>query len=250
MNTKRYLLAGTASVLFHSLVFSAIPNTMVMAMPVGTESTRVSLNLVSVPQQAPKPQIIAEAPAPTKAVKAKPKKEVKTEQKRLVKKPKVTEEQAVKQPVTKDIVKKATPKKKPSVVKKDTVKPAKKTTKPKEEMVSRADSQPKPEVKAQEAAGVNSPPQLVNKPNFSSTPSPVSYPKIAQRRALEGKVLFEVWIDSSGKQIKQILVKSSGTNVLDDAALAAIKRWQFSSYIVDGQAIAHRVHIPVRFKLD
>ncbi|MEZ8093525.1 TonB family protein [Photobacterium swingsii] len=235
MNTKRYLLAGTASVLFHSLIFSAIPNTMVMAMPVGTDSMRVSLNLVSVPQQAPQPNVVTQPPAPAKPVEAKPKKVVKTEQKRLVKKPKVTEEKVTQKPVDK-VAKKAPTKKQSPAVKKEVVEPVKKAA--------------KPEVKAQAAAGVNNAPQLVTKPSFATRPSPVSYPKIAKRRGLQGQVLVEVWIDSSGKQVKQTLVKSSGANILDDAALEAIKRWQFSSHIVDGQAIAHRVQIPVRFKLD
>lgn len=249
VNTKRYLLAGTASVLFHSLIFSAIPNTMVMAMPVGTDSMRVSLNLVSVPQQAPQPNVVTQPPAPAKPVEAKPKKIVKTEQKRLVKKPKVTEEKVTQKPVDK-VAKKAPTKKQSPAVKKEVVEPVKKAAKPETKVASTAKDQSKPEVKAQAAAGVNNAPQLVTKPSFATRPSPVSYPKIAKRRGLQGQVLVEVWIDSSGKQVKQTLVKSSGANILDDAALEAIKRWQFSSHIVDGQAIAHRVQIPVRFKLD
>ncbi|MCG7585741.1 energy transducer TonB, partial [Photobacterium sp. OFAV2-7] len=109
---------------------------------------------------------------------------------------------------------------------------------------------PKAEIKSQQAAGVNSSPKLVTRPTFVTRPSPVKYPKIAKRRGIEGQVMVEVWIDENGKQVRQTLVKSSGAQVLDRAALDAIKRWQFSSHTVDGQAIAHRVQIPVRFKLD
>uniref|UniRef100_UPI00242E07E1 energy transducer TonB n=1 Tax=Photobacterium iliopiscarium TaxID=56192 RepID=UPI00242E07E1 len=92
--------------------------------------------------------------------------------------------------------------------------------------------------------------QLVSKPTFVTRPSAVNYPKLAKRRGIEGQVLIEVWIDIKGQQLKQKLIKSSGAQILDNAAIAAIKKWHFSSHIVNGKAIAHRVQIPVRFKLD
>lgn len=99
------------------------------------------------------------------------------------------------------------------------------------------------------SAGANSP-ELVSKLTFSTRPSPVKYPRLAKRRGVQGQVMVEVWIDQTGRQIKQTLLASSGTNILDKAALDAIKKWQFSSHIVDGRAIVHRVQIPVRFQLD
>ncbi|MCQ1058479.1 energy transducer TonB [Photobacterium sp. DNB23_23_1] len=245
MNAKRYAIAGIASVLAHSLLLSAIPNRMVMAMPVGTESTKVSLNLVSAPSPQPSEPDAAEAPPPA-PVEA-PKKVVKEETtvKKLVKK---------KQPEPKAEIKKTskpTPKKpvekvvEPKKVKKPVDVKKTETT---EEITKAPDAAPA--VKSQAASGVNSEPQLVTTPTFATRPSPVKYPRIAKRRGLEGQVLVEIWIDESGKQVKQNLVKSSGTEILDDAAIAAIKRWRFSSHIVDGQAIAHRVQVPVRFKLD
>ncbi|MDV5169069.1 energy transducer TonB [Photobacterium rosenbergii] len=248
MNAKRYAIAGVVSVLAHSLLLSAVPNKMVMAMPVGTDSTKVSLNLVSAPAPQPTEPVAAEPPPPA-PVEA-PKKVVKEETavKKLVKK---------KQPEPKPEVKKVTkPAPKKTVEKKVEQKVAKKPTpvkkpvendKPKaiEEVAKTAAP-----TLAQAASGVNSEPQLVTKPTFATRPSPVKYPRIAKRRGIEGQVLVEIWIDESGKQVKQNLLKSSGTEILDDAALEAIKRWRFSSHIVDGQAIAHRVQVPVRFKLD
>ena len=248
MNAKRYAIAGVVSVLAHSLLLSAVPNKMVMAMPVGTDSTKVSLNLVSAPAPQPTEPVAAE-PTPPAPVEA-PKKVVKEETtvKKLVKK---------KQPEPKPEIKKVTkPAPKKPVEKKVEQKVAKKPTpvqkpvendKPKaiEEVVKAQAPAP-----AQTASGVNSEPQLVTKPTFATRPSPVKYPCIAKRRGIEGQVLVEIWIDESGKQVKQNLLKSSGTEILDDAALEAIKRWRFSSHIVDGQAIAHRVQVPVRFKLD
>lgn len=246
MNAKRYAIAGAISVLAHSLLLSAVPNTMAMAMPVGTESTKVSLNLVSAPTPQPAGPVTTEPPAP-KA----PKKVVKEETavKKLAKKKQPTAETkkinkpAPKTSIDKKVEQKVTNKTEPVVNPVEINKP-----KPAQELTKA--TEPVPTVQSQAASGVNSEPQLVTKPTFATRPSPVKYPRIAKRRGLEGQVLVEIWIDESGKQVKQNLLKSSGTEILDEAAIAAIKRWRFSSHIVDGQAIAHRVQIPVRFKLD
>lgn len=92
--------------------------------------------------------------------------------------------------------------------------------------------------------------KLVSKPTFATRPGSVNYPKLAKRRGIEGQVLIEVWIGTKGQQLNQKLIKSSGAQILDNAAMTAIKKWHFSAYIVNGTAIAHRVQIPVRFKLD
>ncbi|WP_026344616.1 energy transducer TonB [Oceanimonas smirnovii] len=96
----------------------------------------------------------------------------------------------------------------------------------------------------------NSAPKRIEKPSFKTRPSPIAYPVQARRRGLEGTVVVEVWLDEQGKQTKRVLARSSGVNVLDKAAIKAIAKWQFSAYIENGQALAHRVQIPIRFKLD
>ncbi len=61
--------------------------------------------------------------------------------------------------------------------------------------------------------------------------------------------MIEVWIDEQGKQVKQVLLQSSGHSVLDERALNTIKKWRFSKRVEQGKAIAHRVHIPINFQL-
>lgn len=90
---------------------------------------------------------------------------------------------------------------------------------------------------------------LVKKPRFNAKPTPVTYPRIARKKGLEGKVLIEVWLDEQGNQIKQLLLESSGHRVLDERALSTIKEWRFSNQLEQGQAIAHRVQIPINFQL-
>ncbi|WP_245823889.1 energy transducer TonB [Photobacterium proteolyticum] len=179
------------------------------------------------------PEAVKKALAPKPKPKPKPEPEPEPEPKITKPEPKKVSENPVKE-VTKKIDKPEPPKKV------DEAKPA----------TPKSVAKPKAEMKSEQAAGVNSSPRLVTRPTFATRPSPVKYPKIAKRRGIEGQVMIEVWIDKNGKQIKQTLVQSSGAQVLDKAAIEAIKRWQFSSHTVDGQAIAHRVQIPVRFKLD
>ncbi|ELR67729.1 Ferric siderophore transport system, periplasmic binding protein TonB [Photobacterium marinum] len=222
-------------------------------MPVGTESTRVSLNLVSVPKPAAH-QAVKETPAPAVQTETKPEPiQKETKIKKLVKRKQPENKSLPVQKNIKPAPQKTAPKKAENKVVKNKEQklPERTTSKPqpvKAEPMPQAEA--KPEVKSQEAAGVNNSPKLVSNPTFATRPSPVKYPRIAKRRGIEGQVMIEVWIAPDGKQIKQTLLKSSGTTVLDEAALKAIKRWRFSSHVVDGQAIAHRVQIPVRFKLD
>ncbi|MCG3863309.1 MULTISPECIES: energy transducer TonB [unclassified Photobacterium] len=272
MNIKRYLIAGCASILFHSLIVSAMPEKKIITVPL-EKSTSVAVNLVSLPNIKPEPIVEpakAQPPAivtPQPVAKTTPtpkttmKKLVKKSQpeKKTVKAPvqpkKKAHQKTVKKPVTKNIQKKVEKK----TVSKNVTKTQRKTQRKTEKFELKATDYTKPvssqlalnnTTKAKKTTvGANSP-QLVSKPTFATKPSAVKYPRLAKRRGIEGTVLVEVQIAKDGHQVKQKLIKSSGANVLDNAALKAIKKWRFSPHIVDGIAIAHRVQIPVRFKLD
>ncbi|WP_318438048.1 energy transducer TonB [Photobacterium leiognathi] len=269
MNLKRYAIAGSASILFHSLLVSAMPDKKIITVPV-SEPASVSVNLVSLPIAKPEPVIqpVVETPVePIKPVAKTMMSAPKTEMKKLVQKTKpVTKPKA--EPKKKAVPKKPTPKK--TVTKKADVKkpvqnktvkkeqPTKPITTSKKFTLDKPNNKPatksvvevNKKTKNQQATLGSSEPQLVSKPTFATKPSPVSYPRLAKRRGIEGTVLVEVLIGKDGKQLKQKLAKSSGASVLDKAALKAIKLWRFSPHIIDGKAIAHRVQIPVRFKLD
>ena len=51
-----------------------------------------------------------------------------------------------------------------------------------------------------------------------------SYPRSARRRGLEGTVLVELVVDARGKLISATVVRSSGHEVLDNAALADVRK--------------------------
>ncbi len=218
-------------------------------MPAGNTASAVSLNLVAAPQP------VKSAPDPKEVVnQAKPE-----ENKQSMPKP---EPNVIKKAIEKPIVKKETVKKKPAKRKPDPVKKAnttqqaepvaEKETKPKntnkkvtQKKVSEAQATP-----TKRSKGVSSQPVLLDKPTFVSQPIQPRYPRSARKRGIEGVAVYEIWLDEDGNQLKQVLIESSGADMLDSSALSAIKQWQFSPHISGGLKVAHRVQIPVRFKLD
>lgn len=53
------------------------------------------------------------------------------------------------------------------------------------------------------------------------------YPRMAIVRGIEGSLKVKIKVDSEGNAIETTLLKSSGSELLDSAAMAAIKKWQF-----------------------
>nr|WP_206770147.1 energy transducer TonB [Vibrio owensii] len=216
-------------------------------MPAGNPTSSVSLNLVSAPkpvQAEPTPQEVVEEKQPEPQKKPQPKPEPKPV-KKTVEKPIVKKEAIKKKPVEK----------KPEPVKKpQTSKPvAKKDPQPKEKVEKKVAKEPVPQQKAaptEQSKGATSQPVMIDQPAFVSQPVQPRYPRSARKRGIEGVALYEVWLDENGNQVKQVLIESSGAEMLDVSALRAIKQWQFSPHISGGQKVAHRVQIPVRFKLD
>jgi TonB family protein len=70
-----------------------------------------------------------------------------------------------------------------------------------------------------------------------------AYPLVARRRGEEGKVLLRVNLSQSGA-VKDVTVQeSSGFELLDRAALKAVRRWRFS------RKAARTVLVPINFRL-
>lgn len=242
----RYLAAAGISLAIHTVLIWSVPEKKAFAMPTGSTSSQVNIqfvapsvptpqsvqtkkNEVTKPKEQPKQQSTVEKTVQKqvqkkKSTKPKPKK-------KMVKKPKTSKPIETKKNVIKE-----------KAETKPTTKTAKKTDKPVEK-----ESAAKP---VASKSGATEKPQLVQKPSFLKRPDAPRYPRIAQRKGIEGTALYEIWLNENGKQIKQELITSSGAQVLDEAALNAIRDWQFSPQVINGQAIAHRVQIPVRFSLN
>ncbi|PTP82517.1 energy transducer TonB [Vibrio splendidus] len=266
MNVPRYVIAGGASLVIHAALLFVAQESKVFAMPAGSQSNTVSINFT--PKSTPSPaqqktitepvepepikETVSQAePKPVEPKAVEPKQAKPTPKKKAITnkpQPKKVEKKVVeKKPVTeKKVVKKKRPELKPEPKSKPTPQPEKLADKKVDRNLAESANQPQ-EVNQ----GVsNQEPVLVTKPSFSSRPTPPNYPRQARRRGVEGVATYEVWLDAEGKQIKQALVNSSGALMLDNAALDAIKQWKFSPHTVNGRAIAHRVQIPVRFRLD
>ena len=121
--------------------------------------------------------------------------------------------------------------------------------------------QPKPAPKALEQPPA--PPQPVAAPT-PPAPAPVTpasasagysgagffrYPALAHRRGWEGTVMLRVHVLASGKPGEIQLQKSSGRQQLDDAALAAVKRWSFVPAKQGEVAVDGWVSVPIEFKI-
>ncbi|MEM7203531.1 MAG: energy transducer TonB [Planctomycetota bacterium] len=65
--------------------------------------------------------------------------------------------------------------------------------------------------------------------------APPRYPRVARRRGLEGVVLLDVSLSAGGAVLAVEVARSSGHDVLDRAAVAAVTRWR---YAVTGDAAA------------
>jgi protein TonB len=78
-------------------------------------------------------------------------------------------------------------------------------------------------------------------------PLPV-YPIIARRRGLEGQTLLKVEVSATGSA-NVSLVRSSGHEVLDSSALAAVKDWRFRPATKNGVSVAGELAVPVTFRL-
>lgn len=75
------------------------------------------------------------------------------------------------------------------------------------------------------------------------------YPEIARKAGIEGQVVLELVIDTSGLVIDIKVVKSLH-ELLDEAAVKAAHRWRYKPARQRDKAVKVRVLQPVRFRLD
>lgn len=261
MNAQRYVVCGVVSVALHSLAIFAQPPSPQFTLHDANTGNRVAIKLVATAKPVPKepaPSPVDEPPhtqvsepververkAPEPPAAPKPSEISELTKKKKTELPRKNEPKpetkTEKKPV--ETVKKQEPKKEKKQP--DRKKMKDKSNEKLKETVKKVSS----ETQANQAAA--SSPVLVDKATFKVRPSQPNYPRMAKRKGMEGTVLLEVWLDENGDQTNLSLLKSSGFDLLDDAAIEAVKKWQFNGHKENGVALAHRVRIPVRFNLD
>lgn len=113
--------------------------------------------------------------------------------------------------------------------------------------IAAAPSAPPPAAPAPEiAAG----PPVITEPRFREPPVKPAYPPRAAALDQQGEALVRVLVTPEGEQEEVQLWRSSGFDLLDRAALAAVRRWRFEPYRRDGIARPAWVQVPVRFALN
>lgn len=103
---------------------------------------------------------------------------------------------------------------------------------------------------AGQGAGGSGKPGGVIPPGILSRREP-NYPEQARRAGIEGTVVLKIEILETGRAGEVTIHRSSGSELLDEAAAAAVQRWRFVPAKVreTGQSIACQTTLPVVFKL-
>jgi protein TonB len=81
-----------------------------------------------------------------------------------------------------------------------------------------------------------------------NNPKP-SYPPAALKRGLQGKVLLRVHVLANGHPDKVDVLKTSGADILDEAATNKVATWEFEPARRGKTPIDGWVNVPITFKL-
>ena len=112
---------------------------------------------------------------------------------------------------------------------------------------------PSPPVESAPAQPENAAPSLPDRePDYQAAylnnPLP-SYPMVARRMGWQGRVVLNVEVLESGLPGQIKLHQSSGRDVLDNAAMQAVRGWRFVPSRQNGQAVAKSFLVPIPFIL-
>lgn len=80
-------------------------------------------------------------------------------------------------------------------------------------------------------------------------PLPV-YPPLARRRGIEGRAVLRVEVLPSGRSGTVVVSESSGHEILDRAAVEAVRAWRFVPARVGESAVGASVEVPITFRLE
>lgn len=78
---------------------------------------------------------------------------------------------------------------------------------------------------------------------------PPRYPRAALLKEIQGSLLLLAEVDTEGQPLQVRVAESSGYSILDEAALEAVRKWQFIPARIGTVAVRSQVRIPVQFKI-
>lgn len=78
---------------------------------------------------------------------------------------------------------------------------------------------------------------------------PPVYPTPAQSLGIEGLVLLQLQLSSSGEVIEVTVRQDGGHPLLQAAAIRSVRDWQFAPATLEGQPVASSLLVPIRFEL-
>lgn len=230
--------AWTGAIALHLVVVAAIV-TLVSALSSRPE-TRLQITLVFEPPAAPSATVEQAAPPPAEASPEPPPQAQAAE---------TTEPPAAEQPVAepKDL---APPPPRPVAKPAQNHRPAAAKRAPAARDTT-APPQEQPAGETQQTAAPPPAPAIRTTPiaNLARNREP-DYPVAARSRGQEGKALLRVEVSAAGDALDVRLVSSTGFAALDQAALTAVREWQFTPATVDGKPVAGIADVPVYFRLN
>ena len=75
------------------------------------------------------------------------------------------------------------------------------------------------------------------------------YPDLARKAGIEGQTVVKALVDVDGSVMDVQILKSSGNQMLDEAALTAARNWKFSPAKQRDKFVRVYVSIPINFRL-
>lgn len=110
-----------------------------------------------------------------------------------------------------------------------------------------------PDMASSEPAPAVAPPGLPDRdPDYQAAylkNPPPAYPMVARRMGWQGRVVLNVEVLASGQPGQVELHQSSGHDVLDNAAIKAVRGWRFVAARQGGQAVDKWFLVPIPFIL-
>lgn len=106
---------------------------------------------------------------------------------------------------------------------------------------------------APEAPAKSIPEPVLEAPRFNAAylnNPPPAYPLAARRRGIEGRVLVRAEVQTDGSCSRVEMKASSGSDLLDQAALEAVRKWRFVPARKGNQMLMAWVEVPIVFKLE